>query len=85
VRLGAQWTRRFITALFAVALLAPLAAGLVGWVPRLAALPLLVVTMVPPVLRAAASREPGRLVEALQRTAVIEVWWALLWTLGLLL
>jgi 1,4-dihydroxy-2-naphthoate polyprenyltransferase len=85
VRIGAAWTRRLITALFAVALLAPLVAGLAGWVPRLAALPVLVVTMVPPVMRAAASGEPRQLVGALQRTAVIEVWWALLWTLGLLL
>jgi 1,4-dihydroxy-2-naphthoate octaprenyltransferase len=85
VRIGAVWTRRLIAALFAVALLAPLVAGLAGWVPRLAALPVLVVTMVGPVMRAAASSEPRELVGALQRAAVIEVWWALLWTLGLLL
>jgi 1,4-dihydroxy-2-naphthoate polyprenyltransferase len=85
VRVGAPWTRRLIAALFAVALLAPLVGGLAGWVPRFAALPVLVVTMVPPVMRAAASTEPRELVGALQRAAVIEVWWALLWTLGLLL
>jgi 1,4-dihydroxy-2-naphthoate polyprenyltransferase len=84
VRIGAAWTRRLIGALLAVALLAPLVAGLTGWVPRFAALPVLVVTMVPPVMRAAASSEPRDLIGALQRVAVIEVWWALLWTLGLL-
>ncbi|MDQ6743816.1 MAG: 1,4-dihydroxy-2-naphthoate polyprenyltransferase [Candidatus Dormibacteraeota bacterium] len=84
VRVGAVWTRRMIAALFAVALLAPLVAGLAGWVPRLAALPVLVVTMLGPIMRAAASGEPKELVGALQRTAVVEVWWALLWTLGLL-
>jgi 1,4-dihydroxy-2-naphthoate polyprenyltransferase len=85
VRLGAVWTRRFIGVLFAAALLAPLLAGFAGWVPRLAALPVLVVTMLGPVMRAAASTDPRQLTGALQRTAVIEVWWALLWTLGLLL
>jgi 1,4-dihydroxy-2-naphthoate octaprenyltransferase len=85
VRLGPTWTRRFIGALFGAALLAPLVAGLVGWVPRLAALPVLVITMVGPVMRSAASGQPRELVGALQRAAVIEVWWALLWTLGLLL
>jgi 1,4-dihydroxy-2-naphthoate octaprenyltransferase len=85
VRLGATWTRRFIGVLFAAALLAPLLAGLAGWVPRLAALPVLVVTMLGPVMRAAASTDPRDLTGALQRAAVIEVWWALLWTLGLLL
>jgi 1,4-dihydroxy-2-naphthoate polyprenyltransferase len=84
VRIGPAWTMRLIGALFAVALLSPLAAGLAGWVPRTAALPVLVATMLPPVLRAAANRQPKALVEALQRTAVIEVWWALLWTIGLL-
>jgi 1,4-dihydroxy-2-naphthoate octaprenyltransferase len=84
VRIGATWTRRLIAAFFAVALLAPLVAGLAGWVPRFAALPVLVVTMLGPVMRAAASREPRELVGALQRAAAIEVWWALLWTLGLL-
>jgi 1,4-dihydroxy-2-naphthoate octaprenyltransferase len=85
VRLGAVWTRRFIGALFGAALLAPLAASLAGWVPRLAALPVLAVTMLGPVMRAAASSEPRALIGALQRAAAIEVWWALLWTLGLLL
>jgi 1,4-dihydroxy-2-naphthoate octaprenyltransferase len=84
VRMGPEWTLRLIGALFAVALLLPLAAGLAGLVPRPAALPVLVATMLPPVFRAASSREPRALVEALQRSAVIEVWWALLWTLGLL-
>ena len=85
VRMGAAWTRRLIGAFFGVAILAPLLASFAGWVPRLASLPVLVVTMLPPVMRAAASSDPKELVGALLRTAVIEVWWALLWTVGLLL
>jgi 1,4-dihydroxy-2-naphthoate octaprenyltransferase len=84
VRIGRSWTRRLIAVLFAVALLAPLAAALGGWVPRLAALPVILVTMVVPVARSTASTEPPELVGALKRAALIEVWWALLWTLGLL-
>jgi hypothetical protein len=37
------------------------------------------------VVRASASREPPVLVGALKRAAELEVWWALSWTLGLLL
>ena len=84
VRIGRSWTRRLIAVLFAVALLAPLAAALAGWVPRLAALPVILVTMVVPVARSTASTEPRELVGALKRAALIEVWWALLWTVGLL-
>ena len=52
--------------------------------PRLAALPVILVTMVVPVARSTASTEPRELVGALKRAALIEVWWALLWTVGLL-
>jgi 1,4-dihydroxy-2-naphthoate polyprenyltransferase len=83
VRLGRGRTRLFIGALFAVALAAPLIAGLAGWVPRLAALPVILVTMVLPLMRDTASSEPSILVGALKRAALIEVWWAVLWTAGL--
>jgi 1,4-dihydroxy-2-naphthoate polyprenyltransferase len=84
VRIGRSWTRRLIAVLFAVALLSPLAAAFAGWVPRLATLPLILVTMVVPVVRSTASIEAPVLVSALKRAALIEVWWALLWTVGLL-
>jgi hypothetical protein len=60
-----------------------LIAGLAGWVPRPAALPLILVTMVLPLMRDTASSEPSILVGALKRAALIEVWWAVLWTAGL--
>jgi hypothetical protein len=50
----------------------------------LAALPVLTVTMMLGVVSATASTEAAELVGALKRTSVIEVWWALLWTFGLL-
>jgi 1,4-dihydroxy-2-naphthoate octaprenyltransferase len=84
VRIGRSWTRRLIAVLFAVALLSPLAAAFAGWVPRLATLPLILVTMVLPVVRSTASTEAPVLVGALKRAALIEVWWALLWMVGLL-
>jgi hypothetical protein len=37
-----------------------------------------------PVVRSTASIEAPVLVSALKRAALIEVWWALLWTVGLL-
>jgi 1,4-dihydroxy-2-naphthoate polyprenyltransferase len=85
VRLGRVRTRAMIAAFLAGALLAPVAAGVAGWAPRWAALPVLTAPLAFLVARATASRQAPVLVRALKRTAVLEVWWALLWTLGLLL
>jgi 1,4-dihydroxy-2-naphthoate polyprenyltransferase len=85
VRIGRGRTRVLVGVCFAAALIAPFIASAAGWVPRFAALPVLTASMMLGVLRATASREPPALIGALKRTAVIEVWWALLWTLGVLL
>ncbi len=84
VRLGRRWTRGLIAAFLACALLAPAAGAALGWVPPWAALPLLTVTMAIGIWRASAAAEAPVLIGALKRAAAMEVWWALLWTLGLL-
>ena len=85
VRIGRGPTRAMVGAYFAAALIAPFAASAAGWAPRFAVLPVLTLSMMVGVFRATASAEPPVLIGALKRTAVIEVWWALLWTLGMLL
>jgi len=85
VRIGRGATRTLITLLLAGSLGIPFLAAVAGWVPRLAALPALTVTMVAGVIRDSGSREPAVLISALKRTGIIEVWWALLWAAGLLL
>jgi len=85
VRLGRGGTRALIAAFLVAALLAPLAGAALGWVPVWAALPVLTAPLAARVALATASTEPPVLVGALKRTAELEVWWALLWTLGLLL
>jgi 1,4-dihydroxy-2-naphthoate polyprenyltransferase len=85
VRIGRGRTRVLVGACFATALIAPFVASAAGWVPRFAALAVLTVSMMLGVIRATASREPPVLIGALKRAAVIEVWWALLWTVGVLL
>jgi 1,4-dihydroxy-2-naphthoate octaprenyltransferase len=85
VRIGRGRTRALVGACFATALIAPLVASAAGWAPRFAALPVVTVSMMVGVLGATASREPPVLIGALKRAAVIEVWWALLWAVGVLL
>lgn len=85
VRLGRRGTRTLIAGFLFGALVIPVLAGGLGWVPRLAALPVLLFTMVMGAIRSTASNEPRVLVATLKRAAEIEVWWALLWTVGLLL
>jgi 1,4-dihydroxy-2-naphthoate octaprenyltransferase len=85
VLLGRRGTRLLIAAFLFAALLLPLAGFAAGLVSRWAVLPLLTFTMVLGIVRATASREPPVLVGALKRTAELDVWWALLWTLGMLL
>ena len=85
VLLGRRGTRALIGAFLAGALLAPVVAALARWAPPWAALPVATAPLALVVVRATASREAPVLVGALKRTAELEVWWALLWTLGLLL
>jgi len=85
VRMGRPATRALIVALLAGALLVPVVVVALRWASAWALLPLLTAPAAFVVARATASREPPVLVRALRRTAVLEVWWALLWTLGLLL
>lgn len=85
VRLGRRWTRILIGAFLAAAVVAPGAAVAAGSAPRWAALPMLTVAMAVAIWRATAASEAPILIGALKRAARMEVWWALLWTLGLLL
>jgi 1,4-dihydroxy-2-naphthoate octaprenyltransferase len=85
VRIGRRRTRELVGVCFGVALVAPFLASALGWVPRFGVLPVLTISMMVGVLGATASREPPVLIGALKRTAVVEVWWALLWTVGVLL
>lgn len=85
VRVGRRWTRRLIAALLAGAVVAPAVGIAFGWAPPWTALPMITVTMAIGIWRATRSGEAVVLVRALKRTAAMEVWWALLWTLGLLL
>ncbi len=85
VRIGRRWTRALIVALLAAALLTgPLAAAL-GWAPWWVALTLLALPLALLAARAAWSTAPPVLVGGLKRTAELELSWALLWTLGILL
>jgi 1,4-dihydroxy-2-naphthoate octaprenyltransferase len=85
VRLGRRGTRALIAAFLAAALVAPVLAAALGRAPVWAILPVLTAPLAFLIARATASTEPPVLVGALKRTAELEVWWALLWTLGLLL
>jgi 1,4-dihydroxy-2-naphthoate polyprenyltransferase len=85
VRVGRRWTRLLIAAFLAGAVVAPAVAVAFGWAPRWAGLPVLTVVAAIAIVRATAATEAPVLVGALKRAAAMEVWWALLWTLGLLL
>ncbi len=85
VRLGRARTRVVIGAFLAGALLVPAAVAVFRWASPWALLPVLTAPVAFVILRATASREPPVLVGALKRAAALDVWWALLWTLGLLL
>jgi len=85
VRLGRRRTRMLIAAFLAAAVVAPAGAVVPGWASGWAALPMLTAAMAVAVWRATAATEAAVLISALKRAARMEVWWALLWTLGLLL
>jgi len=84
VRLGASRTRLLLAALLAAAFAAPVVAFGLGAAGRLVALPLLAVPLAWQVYRLSGSPDPKVLVAGLKRCAQLEVWFALLWTAGLL-
>lgn len=83
VRLGPHLTRALVSALLVGALLAPLVAVAGGWAPLAASLPLLSAVLLPGILRRTASSDPRSLIGALKWVGGLEVCWALLWALGL--
>jgi 1,4-dihydroxy-2-naphthoate octaprenyltransferase len=85
VRVGRPATRVMIGAFLAGSLVVPVVAVALGWASRWALLPLATAPVALVVLRASGSAEPRVLIRALRRTTVLQVWWALLWTLGVLL
>jgi 1,4-dihydroxy-2-naphthoate octaprenyltransferase len=84
VRLGASRTRVMLALLLTAAFAAPIVAFGLGAAGRLAGLALLAVPLAGQVYRLSASDDPKVLVAALKRCAELEVWFALLWTVGLL-
>ena len=85
VRLGRERTRYMVGAFFVASLLLPVVAVAYAGIPPLAVLPLLTAPAMLRVYRLTASREPRVLIACLKRTAAVEVWFALLWALGLVL
>jgi 1,4-dihydroxy-2-naphthoate octaprenyltransferase len=85
VRLGRGRTRALLVLLLAAALLCAPLALLLGYAGPFVLLPLLLAPVAVRVLRGAASSDPRELVTALKRTAVLEVWYALIFALGVLL
>lgn len=84
VRLGRARTRTLLAALLVLAYAALVPAVLVGPHPWLL-LPLATGAAALAIWRLSARPEPQVLVDALKRTARLEVWFALLWALGALL
>jgi 1,4-dihydroxy-2-naphthoate polyprenyltransferase len=85
VRLGAPATRILILAEFVLALLMPVFAIAYAGMPAFAVLPLITAPMMIQVWRVCRSSEPRPLIAALRRAAAIEVWFALLWALAMVL
>ncbi|HZU15471.1 MAG TPA: 1,4-dihydroxy-2-naphthoate polyprenyltransferase [Candidatus Dormibacteraeota bacterium] len=85
VRLGRGGARALIAGLYGATLLTTAASVAVGWAPASAALSLLVAPLALAVVRASGSTRPEVLVAALGRGARLEIWWSLLWALGLVL
>ncbi len=84
VRLGRVGTRRLLLALLAAAYVPPLAVLALGDARWPVVLPLVSVAFAAPVYRMSASGAAPTLVSALKRCAELEVWFALLWTVGVL-
>lgn len=85
VRIGRRATRTLIGGCFLGAVVAPLLAAALGWVPRAAVLALVTLPVMVAVVLDSGSTEPTVLIRALKRTGVIEVWWSLLWAVGVVL
>lgn len=85
VRVGRRWTRGLLSALFVLALLMPIAAYGLGYAGRWVVWPVITFPLALTVWRLSGRDDPKTLVDALRRTAQLEVWYALLWTAGVLL
>jgi 1,4-dihydroxy-2-naphthoate octaprenyltransferase len=85
VRLGRKPARYLVSALLAASLLPPVLSVAYAGIPPLAVLPLITAPLMLQVHRAAGASESRLLVWALKRTALIEIWFALLWAVGLTL
>jgi len=84
VRLGRAGTRGLLLGLLAAAFMPPLAVVAVGEARWPVLLPLVAGALAVPIYRMSASSEARTLVSALKRCAELEVWFALLWTVGVL-
>lgn len=85
VRIGRERTRWLVAVLYVAACVLPLLAAAFAGAPTLAVLPLATAPFLLAVHRATASPEPPALIGALKRAAQLELWFALLWALGLAL
>jgi len=84
VRLGRRRSRALLVGLLSAALLCAPAAFALGLAGRFVLLPLLLFLQVGGVIRLSAATDPRLLVTALKRTAELEIWYALIWTIGVL-
>jgi 1,4-dihydroxy-2-naphthoate octaprenyltransferase len=85
VRIGREATRTLLAALFLLATLMPIAAFALGYAGRWIVEPIITLPLAITVWRLSARDDPKTLVDALKRTAQLEVWFALLWTGGVLM
>jgi 1,4-dihydroxy-2-naphthoate polyprenyltransferase len=85
VRLGRSRTRVLLSLLLIAALLCAPLALLLGYAGPFVLLPLILSVPAGRVLRQAGSSDPQQLVTALKRTAALEVWYAFVFALGVLL
>jgi 1,4-dihydroxy-2-naphthoate octaprenyltransferase len=85
VRLGRSRTRLLLAALLAVPFAMPVLALALGYAGATVLLPLITFWGAVAVFRASSSHQPAALVAALKGCARLELWFALAWTLGLVL
>ncbi len=79
VRLGRGMTRRLLAGLLVVPLLMPVLAYALGYAGRWIAWPAITFPLAAVVWRLAQSEDAKTLVDALKRTAQLDLWYALLW------
>jgi 1,4-dihydroxy-2-naphthoate polyprenyltransferase len=85
VRIGRERTRWLVAGLYVAACVLPIVAVAFAGAPTLAVLPLATAPFLLAVHRATASSDPPALISALKRSAQLDLAFALLWALGVLL